>query len=352
MTTQAASPEASLQVSYDLTLTWVLRRWQSLVPIVIGTTAFGIIERVGPNVMSFGWLAMTQGPLTFVFALQATVVFIMLVLTLDRVAGRLIMPKPSSSAVEQRNVRGAKSCGRFWWYWRGVLATWLLFYFAKAMQYTHGVTHPTDPFSWFISQPWLQWLKADAVLDAINLLEAIFLFGVYVEMVEVTVLRRSNSSHPEARSLPWGLMPGATIVVGLVAVLRFVDPGRANWWTIAGALLVGISMALFVGRFESRFIGAPLLVTPFLFLYAILQTVYPLFPHGEHASIDVQEFLGVVIIVALALKILMFVVVDWLWSGGKLLFYMVHERELMEGPKQVNKEWSRFWHIALQDSVD
>lgn len=111
-------------------------------------------------------------------------------------------------------------------------------------------------------------------------------------------------------------------------------------------------MALFVGRLESRFIGVPPLVAPFLFLYAVLQTVYPVFPHSERTTLDVQEFLGIVIVVALALKVLMFVVVDWLWSGGKLMFFMVHERALLEGPKEVNKEWSHFWHLQKNSATE
>jgi hypothetical protein len=76
----------------------------------------------------------------------------------------------------------------------------------------------------------------------------------------------------------------------------------------------GIAMALFVGRLESKFIGAPLALIFALYCYAVMQASWGAF--------ETSPILMVVMTtVALGLKGILYLMVFWLYDSGLLLHY-------------------------------
>ncbi len=126
-----------------------------------------------------------------------------------------------------------------------------------------------------------------------------------------------------------------------IGLLIYPGPPDINFINMIGGLGAGVVMAMFVGRFDSKFINAPLLLLISLYGYAVLQALFFLLP-GERLSIFIIN-------AAFIFKILLFLFMCWLFKSGKLLFYFVRIRRLhyeIEGQYYKEKgDWEEFLEL-------
>ena len=117
----------------------------------------------------------------------------------------------------------------------------------------------------------------------------------------------------------------------------------------AYAAIGTVSLALLTGRVESRAISPPLWVILLLYLYAAIQMMYPVIRaiSGLAANDPMMEATIEVIrqgffFAALALKTLLFILLQWLLQSGVLLFYFHWLSEIGKSPDGVDDERTKF----------
>jgi DNA-binding winged helix-turn-helix (wHTH) protein len=103
---------------------------------------------------------------------------------------------------------------------------------------------------------------------------------------------------------------------------------------IVSGIVGGITLALYLGRVQTRLLGPPLWISLAFYLYAVIQ---PLF-------VFIKDFVRgeLIIETALILKALLYLYVAWLFQSGRLLFYFVRVRAIFE---RVDLDWRTFLSI-------
>ena len=156
----------------------------------------------------------------------------------------------------------------------------------------------------------------------------------------------------EGRKWPAGFI--ATIVLMLIwfiAELWFTSFTSKSQIHFGSRVISGIAgggaMALFVGRFTSKFLKSPTWLVFTLFLYTVIQALFIFF--GEESSPEKAVSAAVVINAALVLKCLLILYIFWLLQSGRLLFYLVRVRR---ATTQVDSEWQNFREVLQQESHD
>jgi hypothetical protein len=130
----------------------------------------------------------------------------------------------------------------------------------------------------------------------------------------------------------WVLVSFAIYIAAEAAATR-LDPDFREVFDGTEGLVVGVVIALFVGRLESTLIDSPRWVVACLYGYAVLQFGYPIF-EGEGTELA-QLF---VLSLALALKVLLFWHVQRLILSGRLTYYMIGYRQAYaRGPVEWNE---------------
>lgn len=242
--------------------------------------------------------------------IQGLIIVILLVFSLPPITKPRVRPYVSQG--DKFDI-ARKATISFYVFWLGLLLSWIAFY--AVAYYSKKEISP--------------------VLDRVNGVEAIFLFLAYSEMTVITLGERGKP-----KFTAWRRILVALAIYGILAAWeQFSNPQAGPWWNLVSGLTVGVSMALLVGRFESRHIAAPLPITALLFLYASLQATYPMF--GKASELE-----QIVTYTSLPLKILFFLIVDWIYMGGRLFYYMAKAREALEekdGTNRLEDEWNAFW---------
>lgn len=105
---------------------------------------------------------------------------------------------------------------------------------------------------------------------------------------------------------------------------------------LVSGLFGGIAMAVFVGRFQSKFLKSPEPLIFLLYLYTVIQSLFLFF--GSN-SVESNFWTAGIIQMALFLKCLLILYTFWLFQSGRLLFYLVRVRR---ADKQVDSEWENF----------
>jgi hypothetical protein len=301
----------------DSFLGWTLRRWFTYLLIAIN---FARLAPFVPNLSQQYWVQWLIDNNDIV---QIWVIGGMLLAT-------LVLPFVGEGyldrAAEQPELTEAVHSTRtFYWFWFATLAAWLGFYIVFHLVKSSANVAPFR-----------------GVLDAVNALEAVFFLFAYAEMTTITVSKAGIRTHA---ARVWAVCIIASYMLFLAVVFWSGNP----WMSVASGLAVGVAMALLVGRFESHLIRAPFLLTASLFLYAVIQVLYPLFPSSDlmehfcHGSTwelcpQLPTFQNIVTFVSLFLKCLMFLAVDWMYFGGRLLFYMYRARGILHD----DTEWAEF----------
>lgn len=113
----------------------------------------------------------------------------------------------------------------------------------------------------------------------------------------------------------------------------------------------GVAMALFVGRFQSKFVKSPGNSTDestskstdwvivIFYLYTVIQTLFIFY--GDE-SVEGKWWAAAVMQSALYLKCLLILYMFWLFQTGRLLFYLVRVRRASD---QVDSEWLKFREV-------
>lgn len=112
---------------------------------------------------------------------------------------------------------------------------------------------------------------------------------------------------------------------------------------LVSGIFGGVAMALFVGRFQSKFLKTPRL-TIILFLYTVSQALFVFY--GDQ-SVKGEARAAAVIHIALFLKCLLILYMFWLFQSGRLLFYLVRVRR---ATTQVDSEWQNFRGVLQRGS--
>lgn len=110
-------------------------------------------------------------------------------------------------------------------------------------------------------------------------------------------------------------------------------PGNILWAADFFSGIVGaVTLALFVGRIQSKFLGPSTWLPLAFFFYVAIQSLYLAIRTDAHWGPAMIEM-------ALILKCLLYLYVAWLFKSGRLLFYLVKVRTVYE---RVNIDWHDF----------
>jgi hypothetical protein len=168
---------------------------------------------------------------------------------------------------------------------------------------------------------------------------------------EDTTQNKKAITVTEGRKWPASLIP-ALIVMMFWLVLELWLASRLPQYEervhyfarVISGLAGGVAMALFVGRFQSKFLKTPGWLVLVLFLYTVIQALF-IFYGGEQPG----ELAGAAVVMnaALVLKCLLILYMFWLFQSGRLLFYLVRVRR---ATTQVDSEWQNFREVLQQES--
>lgn len=244
---------------------------------------------------------------------------------------------------------GAKSSLRqYSRYWKLLLVAWACLYFLlifttrlKGMGETlppQIQNNPTHPF-WALS-------IGTTLFNNFNSLAITLCFVVLNHPTVFKGGEQNTSLERVSRRLKmWGTP--AIAAFALVGVLLVVFP-PAQWfpprfpsmtalnnlWALdfISGIVGAITLALFVGRIQSKFLGPSTWLPLALYLYVAIQSLYVTILGGvKWGALIIEE--------ALILKCLLYLYVAWLFKSGRLLFYLVRVKTIYE---RVNIDWQVF----------
>jgi DNA-binding winged helix-turn-helix (wHTH) protein len=113
-------------------------------------------------------------------------------------------------------------------------------------------------------------------------------------------------------------------------------------WSYVSGFFGGVAMALYFGRLQSVFVGAPKWFVVLLFVYTLIQSLFFFLEERESVGVAV-----VLIDFALLMKCLLFLYMNWLFESGRLLFYLVRVRRTY---KRVSEEFPIFRRVLDEES--
>ncbi|HKU76752.1 MAG TPA: winged helix-turn-helix domain-containing protein [Pyrinomonadaceae bacterium] len=90
-------------------------------------------------------------------------------------------------------------------------------------------------------------------------------------------------------------------------------------WSYGSGFFAGVTMALYFGRLQSVFLGAPRWLVVLLFVYTLIQSLFFFLEERQELAVVLIDF-------ALLMKCLLFLYMVWLFESGRLLFYIVRVR--------------------------
>ena len=103
---------------------------------------------------------------------------------------------------------------------------------------------------------------------------------------------------------------------------------------ILSGIVGGITLAQYVGRVQTRFLGQSLWISLAFYLYAVIQPLFVFIKDLVRGELIIET--------ALILKALLYLYVAWLFQSGRLLFYFVRVRAIFE---RVDLDWRTFLSI-------
>jgi len=154
----------------------------------------------------------------------------------------------------------------------------------------------------------------------------------------------------EGRKWPAGFIPAIVVMIfwfilELWLTSRSTPPDEIHYVSrVISGLGGGVAMALFVGRFQSKFLKSPTWLVFTLFLYTVIQALFIFY--GDKST-EAQQGAAVVMNAALVLKCLLILYMFWLFQSGRLLFYLVRVRR---AATQVDSEWQNFREVLQPES--
>lgn len=111
-------------------------------------------------------------------------------------------------------------------------------------------------------------------------------------------------------------------------------PEYEEKFKLFSGIFAGVAMALYFGRFQSKFLKSPQWLLILFYFYVAIQPLFVYFDKPEYATI--------IIPIALFLKCLLILYMFWLFESRRLLFYLVRVRRTDD---QVDREYQDFYKI-------
>lgn len=119
------------------------------------------------------------------------------------------------------------------------------------------------------------------------------------------------------------------IIICFFAEISF--SGYQETFKLFSGIFAAAAMALYFGRFQSKFLKSPQWLLILFYFYVAIQPLFAYFDKAEYAII--------IIPIALFLKCLLILYMFWLFESRRLLFYLVRVRRTDD---QVDKEFQEF----------
>lgn len=311
----------------------LLSVWASLGISVLLATGKQIYDWLGnPDSHLWAWVVK------YAAAMPSTITFLA-ICVLVLVGWNLRSPH-SRGALE----RSHEAVKQFHYLWVMQWCLWLCLYGLLAFHAILQINHPetkTLPVNLFLS------VAEDVFSNAQTTLFVI----CYLVLSRETLAE--SAATKKFRPTKFWMPAMALLVMAIFTELVAASViGETQQFTIVTRSLIGLAsavgMAMFVGRLESRFFGAPASVIVALYFYAALQVFYVLFelPQDEALPEWVAQAYSalmlvkpIVVALALPLKVLLFLVVYWALTTGRLLFYFEEFLRVIRG---VDGKWKQF----------
>jgi hypothetical protein len=215
---------------------------------------------------------------------------------------------PSFQEANRTKYESSISASRwFLYFWYFLWIVWLALYVLRAWAEVAGTT---ENHAFHLA------------MDFLNLMTGAFLLLCYCVMV----LPAIHLNQFGLLRLMFASVLSCAAFVLVEGILEANDFHVATILDGVQGFLVGVVLALFVGRLESRFLDSSRWIVASLYGYAILQFAYPIF-----ATSDPRNPFPFLFIVSLALllKVLLFWHVRELITSGKLIYYMFGYRQVV-----------------------
>jgi len=215
-------------------------------------------------------------------------------------------------------------------YWKFLLASWgCLYLFLTGTSYLQSLGSQGNLFN-----------ILSVCVTLFNNCNSLAITLCYVVLSDPTVFREADKN-PNPIKLIKAIKKVGAIAIALflmveVLLIFVFFPSNASLiiWVadVLSGLAGGVTLALFVGRIQSRFLGPSLLLPLALYLYVVIQSLYVFIN---------KDITGGTLMIggALILKCLLYLYMAWLFKSGRLLFYLLRVRPLYE---RVNVEWKEF----------
>lgn len=172
-----------------------------------------------------------------------------------------------------------------------------------------------------------EFTKSDAPVYAFNVFINLF---SYINTLCIgygfKILHNATVPEDETYSSENFIVYGAISIAGL-CLLEFFLPGNeqtALIFKIIGGVTAGIVMALFVGRFQSKFLNLNIFLLIAFYFYIVIQPLVLFIGQSKTTVPPVIE--PIILLIAFILKFILILYVFWLIESGRLLFYFVRVR--------------------------
>jgi serine/threonine protein kinase len=230
-----------------------------------------------------------------------------------------------------------------------------------------ALKHYRDAFSWLLfawlvlySVTWFSLVEEDLIVASVltlannfNTLCIAWCFAILNDPIttEDKTQNKKAIRVKEGRKWPASLVPAIIAMIFLSVVELWLVSRVPQYqerihygFRVISGLAGGVAMALFVGRFQSKFLNSPSWLVFILFLYTVIQALF-IFYGGALPG----ELAGAAVVMnaALVLKCLLILYMFWLFQSGRLLFYLVRVRR---ATTQVDSEWQNFREVLQQKS--
>lgn len=233
---------------------------------------------------------------------------------------------------------GAKTAlGDYAAYWKLLLGSWLFIYSLLFLTLFFAENGGRTPLLYALS----------IALTAFNNCNSLMISLCFIILNNPTVYKSEEEQRKLKARLRKIMKWGATAIVLFALVETFLlfivqrqwlasvnGNSVINGADMASGIVGGITLALFVGRVQTRLLRPSPWIPVAFYLYAVIQ---PLF-------VFIKDFVRgeLIIEAALILKALLYLYVAWLFQSGRLLFYFVRVRAMFE---RVDLDWRTFLSI-------
>jgi hypothetical protein len=235
---------------------------------------------------------------------------------------------------------GAKiALGDYAVYWKLLLGSWFFLYSLLFL------TQYLDSEAWQPAKPLLYALYV--ALTAFNNCNSLMISLCFIVLDNTTAYRSEEEQHRHKahlhRIMKWGV--AAIILFAIVeSFLLFVFATNALGSVkdnpvimkadVVSGIVGGITLALYIGRVQTRLLSPSPWISLAFYLYAVIQPLFVFIKDIVRGELIIET--------ALILKALLYLYVAWLFQSGRLLFYFVRVRAIYE---RVDLDWRTFLSI-------